>query len=245
MHIFSFLPVLLLAVARNAASPMESDMENGFKRDAERNAEHDPLMTAASQPEQAGVLSDMDLAKSARVSREAFGELYERHVADIYRYVYYRVGSVEDTEDLTARVFARALKHIHNYNDRGLPFMAWLYRIAHNVVANYHRDSHRHPSVPLDEMDLESGYTYASAHAEDDADAADLRIDNERERKRLIDAIRKLPEERQQLVVLKFVQQLQNIEIGQIMGRSEGAIKSLYHRTLAQLRELMQVVVSG
>ena len=189
--------------------------------------------------------SDMDLAKRARGSREAFGELYERHVADIYRYVYYRVGSVEDTEDLTARVFARALKHIHNYNDRGLPFMAWLYRIAHNVVANFHRDSRRHPSVPLDEMDLEAGqagHTYTPIHgeSENDADAADLRIDSERERRRLIDAIRKLPEERQQLVVLKFVQQLQNVEIGQVMGRSEGAIKSLYHRTLAQLRELMQ-----
>ena len=200
-------------------------------------------VNSAAEPEQdvgPAEPSDMDLAKSARVSREAFGVLYERHVADIYRYVYYRVGSVEDTEDLTARVFARALKHIHNYNDRGLPFMAWLYRIAHNVVANYHRDSHRHPSVPLDEMDLESGHVHVPTHGENDADAADLRIDNERERKQLIDAIRKLPEERQQLVVLKFVQQMQNIEIGQVMGRSEGAIKSLYHRTLAQLRELMQ-----
>lgn len=231
MHIFSFLPVLLLAVARNAASPAESDSS----ADDEANL--------AAEPGQDDLPSDMDLAKRARVSREAFGELYERHVADIYRYVYYRVGSVEDTEDLTARVFARALKHIHNYNDRGLPFMAWLYRIAHNVVANYHRDSHRHPSVPLDEMDLESGHIYAptQGESEDDAEATDLRIDSERERRRLIDAIRQLPEERQQLVVLKFVQQMQNIEIGQVMGRSEGAIKSLYHRTLAQLRELMQV----
>ena len=67
-----------------------------------------------------------------------------------------------------------------------------------------------------------------------------MRIDNERERRRLIDAIRQLPEERQQLVVLKFVQQLQNAEIGQIMNRSEGAIKSLYHRTLAQLRLMIE-----
>jgi len=78
------------------------------------------------------------------------------------------------------------------------------------------------------------------AHDDDHADATDLRIDSERERRRLIDAIRLLPEERQQLVVLKFVQQLQNAEIGQIMNRSEGAIKSLYHRTLAQLRLLIE-----
>jgi RNA polymerase sigma-70 factor (ECF subfamily) len=93
--------------------------------------------------------------------------------------------------------------------------------------------------VPLDDVDLETSAISHDDGAEGTADAADLRIDGERERARLIAAIRKMSEERQQLVVLKFVQQLQNIEIGQIMGRSEGAIKSLYHRTLAQLRELM------
>ena len=223
-HIFSLISVLLVPMltrlALRAAVPNEDESESD-----------------AAPPEE----TDTDLAKRARTSREAFGELYERRVADIYRYVYYRVGSVEDTEDLTARVFARALKHIHNYNDRGLPFMAWLYRIAHNVVANYHRDSSRHPSVPLDDVDMETAsYGQAAALQEDSAAATDLRIDSERERAKLIEAIRKLPEERQQLVVLKFVQQLQNVEIGQIMSRSEGAIKSLYHRTLAQLRELME-----
>lgn len=234
-HIFRILAVLLLPVvarlALRAAIPSESESDAAQSEETTQEATESP-------PQE----SDADLAKRARTSREAFGELYERHVAAIYRYVYYRVGSVEDTEDLTARVFARALKHIHNYNDRGLPFMAWLYRIAHNVVANYHRDTQRHPSVPLDDVDLEtSPYGHADALSDDSADAADLRIDGERERTRLIAAIRKMSEERQQLVVLKFVQQLQNVEIGQIMGRSEGAIKSLYHRTLAQLRELMEV----
>jgi RNA polymerase sigma-70 factor (ECF subfamily) len=236
-HIFRILAVLLLpVVARLAARlALRVAIPNASESDAAQSEE--TTQEAAEFPPQE---SDTDLAKRARTSREAFGELYERHVAAIYRYVYYRVGSVEDTEDLTARVFARALKHIHNYNDRGLPFMAWLYRIAHNVVANYHRDTQRHPSVPLDDVDLEtSPYGHADALRDDSADAADLRIDGERERMRLIAAIRKMSEERQQLVVLKFVQQLQNVEIGQIMGRSEGAIKSLYHRTLAQLRELM------
>lgn len=180
--------------------------------------------------------SDQELAKLARTSRDAFGTLYERHITAIYRYVYYRVGNMEDAEDLTARVFTRALKHIHNYNDRGLPFTAWLYRIAHNVVANFHRDNKRHPSVPLDEMEI-----HPEIAQDNHADATDIRIDSERERRRLIEAIHRLPEERQQLVVLKFVQQLQNVEIGQIMNRSEGAIKSLYHRTLAQLRQRLEI----
>ena len=180
--------------------------------------------------------SDQELAKLARTSRDAFGTLYERHITAIYRYVYYRVGNMEDAEDLSARVFTRALKHIHNYNDRGLPFTAWLYRIAHNVVANFHRDNKRHPSVPLDEMEI-----HPEIAQDNHADATDIRIDSERERRRLIEAIHRLPEERQQLVVLKFVQQLQNVEIGQIMNRSEGAIKSLYHRTLAQLRQRLEI----
>jgi RNA polymerase sigma-70 factor (ECF subfamily) len=240
MHIFYAVAVLLFVHVARAAATSNAPESGGSQESlpavaasTEKSANGEPEATPLEETDQA-------LAKRARTSRAAFGELYERHVAAIYRYVYYRVGSVEDTEDLTARVFARALKHIHNYNDRGLPFMAWMYRIAHNVVANYHRDSKRHPSVPLDDVDLEN--THVTGDAQDEAEtaaAADLRIDSERERGLLIEAIRKLPEERQQLVVLKFVQQLPNVEIGQVMGRSEGAIKSLYHRTLAHLRELM------
>jgi RNA polymerase sigma-70 factor (ECF subfamily) len=180
-------------------------------------------------PPEADVIDDQTLAQRAKTEREAFGVLYQRHVTAIYRYVYYRVGNAEDAEDLTAKVFARALKHVHNYNDRGLPFTAWLYRIAHNVVANFHRDNSRHPSVSFDEIDLHS------AHHED----ADHKIDHDRDRERLLRAIRQLPDERQHLIVLKFVEQKQNNEIGQIMNRSEGAIKSLYHRTLLQLREVL------
>jgi RNA polymerase sigma-70 factor (ECF subfamily) len=155
--------------------------------------------------------------------------LYERHVAAIYRYVFYRVGNHEDAEDLTAKAFARALKHVHNYSDRGLPFTAWLYRIAHNVVANFHRDNSRRPSTPLEDIEATHGIH----------DDADHKIDRDRERQRLLNAIARLPEERQHLIVLKFVEQKQNVEIGQIMNRSEGAIKSLYHRTLLQLREIL------
>ena len=175
--------------------------------------------------------SDKALALQARVEPALFGALYERHVATIYRYVYYRVGNHDDTEDITARVFMRALKHIGAYDDRGVPFTAWLYRIAHNVVANFHRDNGRHPLVSLD--DIEPRET----HHHDDADT---RIDARADRDRLTRAYHTLPEERQQLLALKFSQQLQNAEIGQIMRRSEGAIKSLYHRTLEQLREIME-----
>jgi RNA polymerase sigma-70 factor (ECF subfamily) len=173
------------------------------------------------------ISDDVVLSRAAQGDSEAFGVLYERYVRRIYNYVYYRTGNTYDAEDLTERVFHRALKHIHNYNNRGLPFSAWLYRIAHNLVANWHRDNSRRKEIPLDDGILGP---YQSEHPEHE-----LLIDEEREH--LMRIIRHLPADRQQLIILKFVEHLSNAEIGQIMGRTEGAVKSLYHRTLLAIRD--------
>jgi RNA polymerase sigma-70 factor (ECF subfamily) len=166
------------------------------------------------------------LIRQAKRNREAFGLLYERYVRRIYTYVYYRTGNEHEAEDLTARVFQRAITHLDSYQDQGLPFSAWLYRIAHNLVANWHRDHSRQRVVGLDE---------AAGHIA--GDPPDHLAEEEEEQRRLMEAIRGLPEERQQLLILKYSQDLSNAEIGGIMGRTEGAIKSLYHRTLLSLRE--------
>ena len=94
---------------------------------------------------------DTVLELAVQGDSEAFGILYERYVGRIYSYVYYRTGNHHDAEDLTARVFFRAIRSIHTYQDRGLPISAWLYRIAHNLVANWHRDKSRRPEILLDE----------------------------------------------------------------------------------------------
>ena len=79
-------------------------------------------------------LSDEEiLNRASQGDLDAFGLLYERYIDRIYNYVYYRTGNVSDAEDLTARVFQRAMNHISSYTDRGVPFSAWLYRIAHNL----------------------------------------------------------------------------------------------------------------
>lgn len=166
------------------------------------------------------------LEKAAQGDRDAFGELYERYVGRIYNYIYYRVGSHDDAEDLTARVFMRAMNHIGNYDDRGLPLSAWLYRIAHNLVANWHRDNSRRREIPLDDV--------ISSNPNGEHPEFSLVLNEEREH--LLSIIRCLPPERQQLLILKFVEHYSNAEIGQVLGRSEGAIKSLYHRTLLSLR---------
>ena len=174
-------------------------------------------------------LEDRELVALAKEDAEAFGELYARYVKKMYSYVFHRTGNSQDAEDLTAKVFSRAYSHIGNYVDRGVPFQAWLYRIAHNLVANWHRDQARRKIIALDD------YVAHSLQSE----APERLAEDQEERDQLMEAVRRLPEERQQLLLLKFIEQLSNAEIGQIMGRTEGAIKSLYHRTLLALRDDM------
>jgi RNA polymerase sigma-70 factor, ECF subfamily len=167
------------------------------------------------------------LVTQAKESPDAFGELYERYVNKIYNYIYYRTGSAADAEDLTARVFMRALQNIDGYEDRGYAFSAWLYRIAHNLVANWHRDNSRRPTIGIDDL----AQWHVSGKGPEDMTAL------LEDRAALLEAIERLPTDRRELLLLKFVDQLSNAEIGDVMGRSEGAVKSLYHRTLQSLRQ--------
>lgn len=170
---------------------------------------------------------DEAVSRAAKGDAEAFSILYQRYVTRIYNYIYYRTGNPLEAEDLTSRVFHRALYHIQQYDNRGVPFSAWLYRIAHNLVANWHRDNSRRKEVPLDD------YTQQPFHAP----VPEASVVTNQEMEELLKVIRQLPPDRQQLLILKFVEGMSNQEVAVIMMRSEGAIKSLYHRTLLALRD--------
>ena len=178
-------------------------------------------------PEEKEIDEKEILKRASQGDEEAFGLLYENYVDRIFNYIYYRTGNVHDAEDLTARVFQRAMKHIPNYQDRGVPFSAWLYRIAHNLVANWHRDRSRKKEIAITEM---MSLPARNEHPETTL----LRTEKQ---DALLRLIRTLPSDRQQLLILKFVEGYSNVEIGKIMNRSEGAVKSLYHRTLLALRD--------
>ena len=175
---------------------------------------------------------ESSLVERAKSEPEAFGLLYEKYVPKIYNYIYYRTGNHADAEDLTAKAFHRAMKHIPRYEQRGVPFSAWLYRIAHNLVANWHRDRSRRKVIPLDELILHQQWPQSPQSPEG-------LIEEDEEKHELLKTIRWLSADRQQLLILKFVERMSNKAIGQIMGRSEGAVKSLYHRTLLALRKEM------
>ena len=167
------------------------------------------------------------LKQASQGNQEAFGFLYESYVDRIFNYIYYRTGNVHDAEDLTARVFQRAMKHIPKYQDRGVPFSAWLYRIAHNLVANWHRDRSRKQEIAITDM-----MALPAKH-----EHPEITLVRTEKQDALLRLIRNLPPDRQQLLILKFVEGYSNAEIGKIMTRSEGAVKSLYHRTLLALRD--------
>lgn len=174
---------------------------------------------------------DAVLVERAKADPEAFGELYQRYLGRIYSYIYYRTGNVHDAEDLTERVFLQALTHFSSYTHRGLPFSVWLFRIAHNMVANWYRDRRRSKVLPLEDL--------VTA-------AQDMELpENMEEVAQVRRAVARLTLERQQLLLLRFVEELPHVEIGRIMGRSEGAVKALLHRTLKSLKKELQVTTNG
>lgn len=173
--------------------------------------------------------AESELIERAKTDPDAFGELYEKYIERIYNYVYFRVGSVHDAEDLTARVFLKALNNLNRYRFVGLPFSAWLYRIAHNLIANHHRDQSRRREIPIEDM--------AVVNIPARLPAIDASMGRAQEAEALWKMINDLSPQKRELILLKFVEKLSNSEIAAVLNKSESAIKSLYHRTLLEMRE--------
>lgn len=178
--------------------------------------------------ENSDLSEEVILINAAKTDPQAFGLLYERYVDRIYNYIYFRVGSVTDAEDLTAKVFFKALRNIGSYRHMGLPFSAWLYRIAHNLVANFHRDRSKTQEISIENLVVEDTSRIS---------APEHLLEIQQENTYLMGLINDLSPQKRELIILKYVHKLSNEEIGQILGKTEGAIKSLYHRTLVELKE--------
>jgi len=166
---------------------------------------------------------DLLVDRARRGDSDAFGQLYELHLDRIYRYVVFRVASPTEAEDLTEHVFLKAWEAIRRYENRGLPFAAWIYRLAHNAVIDHYRV--KRPSTPIDEtFDLED-------EKQDVVTAIELQVDNAE----LRNAIQHLTPTHQTVVLLRFVEGLSHAEVGRILGKSEGAVRVIQHRALAAM----------
>ncbi len=201
------------------------------------NAAEFPALSHVETREHRLVDDEKDLAvRAARYDREAFGALYDRYVTKIYQYVYYKTGSANEAEDLAAQVFLRAWEAISGYEWRDYPFSAWLFRIARNLVVDYHRA--RRDTVTLDGAEDRS-----DIRPDEDDDAPDRSLQAMFTSQQLQQAISQLTEEQQEVIILRFIEGYSTAEIAVLMGKREGAVRGLQFRGLATLRELIQVGV--
>lgn len=170
--------------------------------------------------------NEQELIAQARQGDEnAVTHLYETHVDAIFEYISYRVATRTIAEDLTSEVFLRMVRGLAGYEDRGLPFRAWLYRIAGHLVIDHYRQHQRTETTLL-----------AETHASDDDDLLDRVVQYE-DQLRLRHAIRGLPETYQNVLILRFVENLSHIEITEIMHKSVDALRALQYRALKALAE--------
>jgi RNA polymerase sigma-70 factor, ECF subfamily len=158
--------------------------------------------------------------------REALEELYLMHFDRIYSYLHMSVGNRHDAEDLTTQTFMKMLESIKRFRWRSAPFSAWLFRIAHNLAMDHFRASRRWQ--PEEEVPEPAG------DAEPSAEAVAMQTIG---RESMLQLIENLSQEQKQVLTLKFVFNLPNAEVATILGKSEGAIKSLQHRALVSLQK--------
>jgi len=166
---------------------------------------------------------------------DAFGKIYMRHLDAIYRYVYFRVQDSKDAEDLTEQIFLKVWEALPGYEDKGYPFSSWLYRIAHNMVIDFHRrQKFIQPMPPVEEVNWSS----------EAAGTLEQLIKTE-ELNNLTQAIAKLPDTQQEVIILRFVEGLNHDQIATIVQKSSGACRTIQYRALAALQQILDGEKAG
>jgi len=160
----------------------------------------------------------------------AVGKLYDRHYTRIFRYLWSRLRDPHLAEDLTGEVFARMVRDLPNYRSTGVPFKAWLYRIAHNLAVDHQRAASRHESVPL---------YHAEGLNANDADPGRT-VERKLTVERVVAALETLDPTQQEVVVLRFLAELSLREVAAALDKTVAAVKSLQHRGLVALRGALQ-----
>ncbi|HET7567358.1 MAG TPA: sigma-70 family RNA polymerase sigma factor [Gaiellaceae bacterium] len=166
------------------------------------------------------------VARGQQGDRDALEELYLIHFDRIYSYLHVSVGNRHDAEDLTTQTFLKMLEKIGSFKWRSAPFSAWLFRIAHNLAMDHFRARRRWQ--PEEEVPEPPG---------EEEPSAELAAMQSLGRESMGKLIEKLSPEQQQVLTLKFVFNFPNAEVATILGKTEGAIKSLQHRALVSLQK--------
>ena len=165
--------------------------------------------------------------KAVERDQEAFAQLYDRHVVRISRHIYYMGSDSTTAEDLTAQTFLKAWEAIDRYKERGAPIVAWLLRISHNLTVSFLRSKRDHSE--LDETFLDSKMTRNPEEA----------LEQASDEKSMREAVLKLRDEQRQVIMLRFVEEMDYREVADIIGKSVPAVRVIQHRALGNLRKIM------
>jgi RNA polymerase sigma-70 factor (ECF subfamily) len=170
------------------------------------------------------------VARAQAGNAAAFGALYELHVDRIYRYLAFKLGDRTEAEDLTEQVFMKALESLGSFRWQGVPFSAWLFRIAHNQLVDHLRRRSRRPQAPLDEA-LPERAVRADPEGHYEMVA---------EREELLGAVAALTEQQRRVVELRFGADLPIAEVARVLGKTEGAVKALQHAAVRALQRRLR-----
>jgi RNA polymerase sigma-70 factor (ECF subfamily) len=169
------------------------------------------------------------ITSAAAGDTQAFGVLYERHSPRVIRHAYFLTGDPVLAEDITAQVFLKAFEAMPRYQERGVPFTAWLLRITCNLVINYKKSSKNGVHAQLPET-LE-----ADRREHSPENSCESKLDGER----VWREVKKLPNDQRQVIVMRFVDDMGYPDIADILGKSVGAVRVIQFRALANLRHMM------
>lgn len=167
------------------------------------------------------------LARAIDGDAEAYGDLYERYVEDIYRYIHRWVGETSQAEDLTETVFLKAWKALAGFTPGKVPFRAWLFRVARNLLIDHHRMRHRYNHLP------------AEPWLSDPSPSPEQRLIETEQNQQLADALQQLSPEHREILSLRFLSGLSHADAAKVVGRSEGAVRMLQFRALKALQAAM------
>lgn len=169
------------------------------------------------------------IQRAIRGEAPAFGSLYDHYQPKIYRFVLIKVSQREEAEDLTHQVFLNAWQNIKSYKNLGFPFGSWLYQIARNEVIDFYRT--RKKSARIEEIDPEA-LSFDALNQQ----SAETSMALQKVRTSML----KLKPEQQDVIIMRFVEDLSLKETAAAMGKTEGAIKLLQHRAIDKLKELLK-----
>lgn len=182
---------------------------------------------------------EKQLIKKAQKDPEVFAKLYDEHYPKIFGYILKRVASLEIAQDITSETFFKALKNFWKFRWRNISFSAWLYRIANNEIANYYRKNRY--LVSLEILQDEKGFEPIALHnPETEFLEAQEKLKQHQDFLKIQKKIAQLLIKYQEAITLRFFEKKKISEICEILGKKEGTIKSLLHRGLEKLKELMK-----